>query len=468
MGGSRRRTVAAILATALVFCAFAESAGAALVARGGRVAFNDAVHNRARVYSRNLSGTSVNELTTSSLPSTNPTYSPDGSTIVYTQFLRKDGGDAGTPDQLDLWAMNADGSNKHPLTSTNLINEDEAAFSLDGSQIAYTRSGNDGPDSWGSSIWVMNSDGSNQHVVTDDPGLNEQMSAFSPDGTHIAFVAQSATSNAGGISVVDLTTGDLTVLSHITGDQFPGPLFDMWPSYSPDGTLIAWTQFSFLPQGGVGQIYVVSPDGTDPHPITDLPINAQEPVWSTTGDELLFDAFEGAFSAIPGADPAPGPFLYSVKPDGSDAHPLNDSLISSYPDLQRRLLRTSKGCGGPGHAIAGASGPNLLRGTARSDFIDAKGGNDRIRGMQGNDTLCAGPGNDTVDGGPQGDTVTGDTGHDLLYGGAGDDRIDARDGEVDRIDCGPGTDIATLDTVDVITDATAQHPKGSCEAVRRG
>ena len=35
------------------------------------------------------------------------------------------------------------------------------------------------------------------------------------------------------------------------------------------------------------------------------------------------------------------------------------------------------------------------------------------------------------------------------------------------ITCGPGKDTALLDNVDVITDATAENPNGSCEKVVR-
>lgn len=56
---------------------------------------------------------------------------------------------------------------------------------------------------------------------------------------------------------------------------------------------------------------------------------------------------------------------------------------------------------------------------------------------------------------------------DTLDGGNDDDVFHARDGEVDRITCGPGNDTALLDTVDVITDATAENPNGSCEIVTR-
>ena len=56
---------------------------------------------------------------------------------------------------------------------------------------------------------------------------------------------------------------------------------------------------------------------------------------------------------------------------------------------------------------------------------------------------------------------------DTLDGGNGDDVFRTRDGEVDRITCGPGNDRALLDNVDVITDATAESPNGSCETVQR-
>ena len=56
---------------------------------------------------------------------------------------------------------------------------------------------------------------------------------------------------------------------------------------------------------------------------------------------------------------------------------------------------------------------------------------------------------------------------DTLDGGNGNDTFHTRDGEVDRITCGPGNDTALLDQVDVITDATAANPNGSCERVVR-
>ncbi|MDP4603228.1 MAG: hypothetical protein NWS55_05975, partial [Solirubrobacteraceae bacterium] len=147
-------------------------------------------------------------------------------------------------------------------------------------------------------------------------------------------------------------------------------------------------------------------------------------------------------------------------------------------------------------------------GTKAADSISALGGNDRVFALNGADVVTAGEGNDLVVGGRGDDTLSGDAGNDLLFanagvdvlnggdgndrlwavaradvvagadgaadtvgdtlnGGAGNDRLYARDGEADTISCGDGTDVANLDNADVISDATAEAPNGSCEKVNR-
>jgi Ca2+-binding RTX toxin-like protein len=176
--------------------------------------------------------------------------------------------------------------------------------------------------------------------------------------------------------------------------------------------------------------------------------------------------------------------------------------------------------------ITGTDRGEHLVGTARPDTIYASGGNDRVDALAGNDTVYAGwgrdrvragAGNDLVYGGWGNDRLVGGTGDDTQYGGPGndlilanqgvdhsyggpgndrlwalargdvhpgpngevdtigdtvdggpgDDRIHTRDGEVDTVTCGDGYDVAFLDKVDVISDATSQNPNGSCEVVKR-
>ena len=88
----------------------------------------------------------------------------------------------------------------------------------------------------------------------------------------------------------------------------------------------------------------------------------------------------------------------------------------------------------------------------------------------GQDTTYGGDGNDDLWALARGDVAPGpgvDQVGDTLDGGPGNDTFRTRDGEVDRITCGDGNDTALLDNVDVITDATAENPNGSCETVVR-
>jgi Ca2+-binding RTX toxin-like protein len=92
-----------------------------------------------------------------------------------------------------------------------------------------------------------------------------------------------------------------------------------------------------------------------------------------------------------------------------------------------------------------------------------------IYANRGTDTSAGGDGNDVLWAMARADVAPGgvDQVGDTLDGGNGDDEFRTRDGEVDRITCGPGQDRARLDGVDVITDATAENPNGSCEQVQR-
>src|SRR6478752_5811599 len=151
--------------------------------------------------------------------------------------------------------------------------------------------------------------------------------------------------------------------------------------------------------------------------------------------------------------------------------------------------------GGQGNdRIFGASGNDTINGVQGNDWLNGGAGDDKISGdangtgdLTSRDRMYGGSGNDTSDGQNGNDLMSGGTGDDTQHGGAGndkifanlgqdttyvdagtgDDRFHTRDGEVDRVTCGDGNDTALLDNVDVITDATAENPKGSCETVVR-
>lgn len=130
--------------------------------------------------------------------------------------------------------------------------------------------------------------------------------------------------------------------------------------------------------------------------------------------------------------------------------------------------------GGGNDTVLAQRGDDAVFGGGGSDSLFGRGGNDRVKGgpgrdeiygddpdsSQGNDKVVGGGGNDYVFGGSEQDRVVGGAGSDVLVGHFGDDTIVARDGQVDRVDCGNGSDIAFVDREDVIV-------KG-CNVVRVG
>ena len=91
---------------------------------------------------------------------------------------------------------------------------------------------------------------------------------------------------------------------------------------------------------------------------------------------------------------------------------------------------------------AGSSGPDGLRGGAGSDCLRGGAGADSIAGGRGNDRLIGGAGSDQLLAGP---------GHDTVRAGPGNDLVSAQDGVAERIDCGSGNDLASVDASDVLT-----------------
>jgi Ca2+-binding RTX toxin-like protein len=104
-----------------------------------------------------------------------------------------------------------------------------------------------------------------------------------------------------------------------------------------------------------------------------------------------------------------------------------------------------------------AAGGSRLVGTRFDDRLRTDSSDDVLEGGAGNDAIDAGFGSDTITPGPGRDTVLADGGAgacDLLNCplAQGNDTINARDGEADNIDCGPGTDTAIVDAIDVLAN----------------
>ena len=200
----------------------------------------------SEIFTMNADGSRVTRLT--NRPNTGsyyPTWSPDGRRIAFqnTTFRFPASG----VDAVDIYAMDADGSN--PVRLTNDPGSDLApSWSPDGSRIAFL-SVRDGDEE----IYVINADGSNPRRLTNSPG-SDQFPAWSPDGTRIAFSSdRDGSPSLEGRDIYVMNAADGLGLVRLTDD----PAYDTGPAWSPDGSRIAFTSG----RDGSG-LFVMNADGS--------------------------------------------------------------------------------------------------------------------------------------------------------------------------------------------------------------
>src|SRR3712207_681268 len=176
------------------------------------------------IYVMSRSGNAKKALTDNNdLPEYGPTWSPDGTKIAFVRQERVSTPEGQNDWQVDIWVMNADGSEQKKLTD-DFNHEGAPTWSPDGTKIAFV----DGPD-----IWTVKPDGSGRQNLTNTPNSYEEDPDFSPDGKKIAFASK------GQYKKPDIYTMQLdgSDLSNVTDSRYVGEEDCAW---SPDGTKIAY------------------------------------------------------------------------------------------------------------------------------------------------------------------------------------------------------------------------------------
>jgi dipeptidyl aminopeptidase/acylaminoacyl peptidase len=171
-----------------------------------------------------------------------PSWSPDGSRVVYA--ARDSGG------RWDVYVTASDGSGAPAdLTNTPAANDRNPRWSPDGKTIAFEsdRTGN-----W--DVFSMQSDGSSQTNLTSNPA-EERLGDWSPDSSRLVF--SSTRSGGGDLYVMPAAGGAATQITS-------GPGADTHAAWSPDGTTIAYSN-----DAGVStDVYEVAPDGSNVRRLT--------------------------------------------------------------------------------------------------------------------------------------------------------------------------------------------------------
>jgi Tol biopolymer transport system component len=264
------------------------------------IAFASARSGVYNIYTMLDDGSDVQQLTSDADPdfSLLPAWSPDGSKIAFSST--RDRSSTG----LDIWVMDADGSNQERLTEAPGQNG-RAAWSPDGSKIAYASivdvTSGESTVQVGE-IWVMNADGSSPTAITSD-GAFANSPSWSPDGSKIVFQ-----SNRDGTDQIYVMNADGSGITRLTNGEWG----DQAPAWSPDGSKIAFQSTRDAPDPNNAatsdiEVYVMNADGSSPTRLTTNSVFDGNVSWSASGNKLVFDTRRDGNEEV-----------YTMNRDGSD------------------------------------------------------------------------------------------------------------------------------------------------------
>jgi len=250
------------------------------------------------IYVRTAAG-AVRRLTRNRVFDGTPSWSPDGRRIVFARALGNDS---------DLFVMNADGTDVKRLAGSARAAQDRyPRFSPDGRLIVFASNrGNRESD-----VFVMRADGTGVRRLTRGPAyVDDTQPSFSPDGRFVVFASNRLSFfNYEVYRMRAADGGGLTRLTFWGSGRDGAPGDDISPSYSPDGTRIAFV--SDRPNGeyaiwtmdarGRGLREVSRHEGHD----------VVFPRYSPDGRRIVYTSFPDMVGVKPVER------LWTVEPDGS-------------------------------------------------------------------------------------------------------------------------------------------------------
>ena len=221
---------------------------------------------RGDIYVIDVDGSNLRRLSCPDRPCHQPRWSPDDEEVVFVA------GDVREAESA-IFVMNADGSDPRQLSPWGLW----GTWSPSGRHIAFISASDPlgKPKRWREGdvldLFVMNADGSNVRRLTEQHGANQDPD-WSPDGRTLVF--DSYRDGSFDIYSIELDTGRVRRLTD-------HPAADARPAFSPDGQHIVF--HSTRDDSGPSDLYVMDRDGSNLRRLTKLGAeggsNASHPDW---------------------------------------------------------------------------------------------------------------------------------------------------------------------------------------------
>lgn len=222
----------------------------------------------------------------------NPDWSPDGKRIAF---------ESGPNGNLSIFTIGLDGDDLKRLTD-DTYNDEGPVWSPDGNRIAFYSNRHAERENRPVSlqVYVMNADGSDQRRLTDESSALDHAVTWSPDGTRIAFHSRPEIDP--GVHSLYVIRLDGTGRTRVTDGRFD----DRSPAWSPDGASILFVRtppmYAFFrnqtPEERLAarvraELALLSLADGSVTQFTDNTVRELDPSWSGAGDAVFYFRGDG-------------------------------------------------------------------------------------------------------------------------------------------------------------------------------
>lgn len=176
---------------------------------GKRFVFTSLKGGDLDIYTMNVDGSDVRQLTHQLGYDGGPWWSPDGKKIAYRAYHPTDPAELKDyqdllkqnivrPNKMELWVMNADGSDQHQITHLGGANFGPS-WTHDGNRLIFS-SNYKNPRSGNFDLYLVGLDGAGLEQITTDEGF-DGFPMFSPDGKKLIWASQRADPKSGDVNL---------------------------------------------------------------------------------------------------------------------------------------------------------------------------------------------------------------------------------------------------------------------------